>query len=108
LGIDLSPGANNNQAAPVLLSVQARPQGIQVYGTLTSIPKTSFTLEFYASSASNDSGRVYLGSLTVKTNSSGYTAFTFFGPLPPTGADFITATATDPNNNTSEFSNAVS
>ena len=72
------------------------------------LPHTSFTLDFYASTAANDSGQIYLGSLTVKTNSSGYTAFTFFGPLPPTGFDFITATATDPNNNTSEFSNAVS
>jgi trimeric autotransporter adhesin len=108
LGIQLGAGANNNQAAPVLLSVTTRPQEIQVYGTLTSTPKTTFTLEFFASDADDGSGRIYLGSLTVKTDSNGYAAFTFFGDAPPAAASFITATATDPNNNTSEFSAAIS
>src|SRR4051812_43260273 len=42
LGIGLGPGANNNQAAPVLTSVFTRPGGIRVSGTLTSTPKTTF------------------------------------------------------------------
>ena len=108
LGIQLGAGANNNQAAPVLLLVTARPQEIQVYGTLTSTPKAMFTLEFFASDADDGSGGIYLGSLTVKTDSNGYAAFTFFGNAPPAAASFITATATDPDNNTSEFSAAIS
>ena len=38
----------------------------------------------------------------------GFVAFTFNGPVPPAGADFITAMATDPMSNTSEFSAAAS
>ena len=56
----------------------------------------------------NASGRIYLGSLTVKTDGNGYTPFTFFADTPPAAASFITATATDPDNNTSAFSAAIS
>jgi hypothetical protein len=107
-GIDLGAGANLNQAAPVLSSVTTGPLAIQVAGTLTSKPKTSFTIEFFASSTSGPSGRIFLGLLKVKTNVAGLAAFTFNHPLPPAGANFITATATDPTNNTSEFSAAAS
>jgi hypothetical protein len=104
LGIDLGPSANQNQAAPVLASVLTFPLEMQVSGTLTSTPRTTFTVEFFANDTSEPSGRYYLGSETVKTNAAGFAAFTFDAPLPPSGASFITATATDSNNNTSEFS----
>jgi hypothetical protein len=107
-GIELGPGANLDQAAPVLTSVETGVSSIQVSGTLTSKPKTTFTVEFFASDASGPSGRVFLGLLKVRTNASGVASFTFNHALPPAGANFITATATDPNNNTSEFSGPVS
>ena len=44
--------------------------------------------------------------MKVKTNATGVATFTFFGPLPPNGANLVTATATDRKNNTSEFSAA--
>jgi hypothetical protein len=49
-----------------------------------------------------------LGSLTVATDATGAAAFTFFGPPLPSDARFASATATDPQNNTSEFSTASS
>jgi parallel beta-helix repeat protein len=107
LGIELGSGANLNQAASVLTSVQTSGFNVQVAGTLTSKPKTSFTVEFFASDANGASGRTFLGLLTVKTNAAGLATFTFNHLLPPVGDNFITATATDPNNNTSEFSAAV-
>jgi hypothetical protein len=106
LGIDLRAGANLNQAPPVLTSVRAQPLGLQVSGTLNSTPNTLFTIEFFANDASQPSGRFALGFQVVRTNASGLATFDFFGPLPPAGAHFITATATDPTNNTSEFSAA--
>jgi len=107
LGIALDPGANNNQAAPVLNSVVKMPLGMQVTGNLDSTANTMFTIEFFANAANEPAGRYFLGSLKVKTNVSGVANFTFFGPLPPGGADFITATATDLEDNTSEFSAAI-
>jgi trimeric autotransporter adhesin len=107
LGIDLGPWANLNQAPPVLTSVAMLPVSMQVSGSLTSTPNTTLTIEFFANDTNEPSGRYFLGFQKVKTNAAGIATFTFFGPLPPTGANFVTATATDPANNTSEFSAAA-
>ncbi len=104
LGINLAAGANNNQAAPVLTSVTTGASSIQISGTLHSTANTTFSIEFFASDASGASGQFSLGTLTVKTNKAGVATFTFSGALPPSGANFITGTATDSKNNTSEFS----
>jgi parallel beta-helix repeat protein len=108
LGIDLGAGANLNQTAPVLSSVTTGALTIQVSGTLTSRPKTTFVIEFFANDTSGPSGRIFLGLLKVKTNAVGVAAFTFTHARPPAGDTFITATATDLGNNTSEFSAPVS
>jgi hypothetical protein len=106
-GIGLATGANQNQAAPVLATVETLLTGIVVSGSLFSTPETTFTIEFFASDASGPSGQVFLGSQTVTTNTAGIVVFAFQGPLPPVGTLAITATATSPKNNTSEFSAAV-
>jgi hypothetical protein len=64
--------------------------------------------EFFANDTSGPSGRIFLGLLKVKTNAAGVAAFTFTHARPPAGDTFITATATDLGNNTSEFSAPVS
>ena len=104
LAIDLSASANMSQAAPVLTSVLAMPLSMSVSGTLVSQPNATFTIEFFGNNANQQSGHYFLGSMKVKTNAAGVAMFTFFGPLPPNGAQFLTATATDLNNNTSVFS----
>ncbi len=107
LGIDLAPGANLNQAAPVLNSAQTFPLGLQVLGTLVSTPKSTFIIEFFASDISGSSGQTSLGTMTVKSNANGIARYSFFGTIPPSGATFLTATATDVEGNTSEFSNVL-
>jgi hypothetical protein len=106
--IHLAVGANLNQVAPMLTSVTTGPQIIQISGTLTSQPNKVFTLEFFANIVNEPAGRYFLGTLQVTTSSTGDVAFNFAGPHPPSGAIFITATATDSNNNTSEFSSVMS
>jgi parallel beta-helix repeat protein len=106
LGIDLGASANMSQAAPVRTSVLAMPLGMQVSGTLTTTPNATFTIEFFANNADESSGHYFLGSMKVKSNATGVATFTFFGSLPPNGANFVTATVTDLKNNTSEFSAA--
>jgi trimeric autotransporter adhesin len=107
-GIALAAGANLDQAAPVLTNVQTVGSNLHITGTLTSQPKKKFTIEFFANDASDASGQFFLGSLVVSTDSAGDAAFTFVGPLAPMGANFFTATATDPKDNTSEFSADIS
>jgi Right handed beta helix region len=107
VGIDLAYGANLNQATPILTSIQTAGPGAQVSGTLYSTPKTSFTIEFFANSTLAASGRVYLGKMKVTTNAAGTATFTSTHIVTPTGASFITATATDPGNNTSAISNTI-
>jgi hypothetical protein len=105
LGIELLGGANNNQAAPVLTSATSDGTSTTVTGTLTSTPNTTFTLEFFTSSPGDaSSGEQYLGSVTVTTDADGNASFTatFDSAVDP--GLFLTATATDPNNNTSQFS----
>ncbi len=99
---DDDTGVNNLQNFPVLTS--ASTGGVQ--GTLNSTPNTAFLLEFFANSTCDFSGfgegETFLGSTNVSTDGSGNTNFTGIFPVPL--GTFVTATATDPNNNTSEFS----
>ncbi len=110
---DVDTGANNLQNFPALTSAITTPTGATITGTLNSAPNTQFTLEFFANGACDSSGygegEIFLGRSTVTTNANGDGGFTYTvstgTPLPVGRA--ITATATDPNGNTSEFSACV-
>ena len=108
LGIDLAAGANNDQTSPVVTSAAGSGSNIEVQGTLTSAPSTTFTVEFFRSPTCNSSGSgegaTYLGSSTeVVTDSGGNASFDLSVPASGSGS-VVTATATDPAGNTSEFS----
>jgi len=108
LGIDLNVAfnANNSQPAPVLTSAVTAQGIVTVTGTLTSTPDTTFTIELFASIEGDPSGfgegKTFLGWVIVTTDDNGVATFTFSFSF--NAGQFITATATDPNNNTSEFS----
>lgn len=105
-GISLING-NQNQPAPLLENTVTEGNRLVVTGTLNGKSRSTYTVEFFASTLDNQSGRVYLGVLTVKTDSSGVGVLNFTSDLPLLGLHFITATATDSKNNTSQFSVAV-
>lgn len=105
---DGDEGANHLQNFPVLSSAESDSSQIIIVGALNSTANTSFAVDFYANSACNPSGygegEIYLGSNTVSTNASGDVNFTAaFSSVVPEGY-FVTATATGPDGNTSEFS----
>ncbi|MEY2526915.1 MAG: large repetitive protein, partial [Verrucomicrobiota bacterium] len=108
-GIGVYTNSNNNQAAPVLsaatLSTPSNPGGTDVSGTLTSAAATVFHIEFFASPSGNDEGQFFVGATDVTTNGSGSATFASvpLAAAAPSGY-VITATATDPNGNTSQFS----
>jgi parallel beta-helix repeat protein len=111
LGIELTNNGNNSQAAPVLTAATSDSSGTTIEGTLTSTPDTTFTVEFFADTVCNPSGygegERLLGSTTVTTDDNGNAGFTFFVVVAADPGQFIAATATDPNNNTSAFSQCV-
>ncbi|HJQ24061.1 MAG TPA: BACON domain-containing carbohydrate-binding protein [Blastocatellia bacterium] len=125
LGIDLSPdgvtandtgdgdtGANNLQNFPVLQSANSLAAGgSTVQGTLNSTASATFTIQFFASNScdasGNGEGQTFLGSTSVMTNASGNVSFNATLAAAATTGQAITATATDAQGNTSEFSACV-
>jgi hypothetical protein len=77
---------------------------------LNSTPNTRFNLEFHISGPCDESGHsdggYYVTSHSVTTDGDGNASFNFSNPEQGRAnpGDFITATATDPSGNTSEFS----
>lgn len=105
---DPDTGANQHQNYPVLQSAEEDSGQTAVHGILNSLPNTGFKMQFFANTECDPSGfgegRVYLGDLVIPaTDGDGNAEFqkTFAVPL---GGQHITATATDPDGNTSEFS----
>jgi len=104
---DATPG-NLRQNYPVMSSASVSAGNVTLSGSLNSVASTSFRVEFYAntscSPSGNGGGRTFLGATTVATNgacTAGIGRVTF---AVPAGQNVFTATATDPADNTSEFS----
>ncbi len=123
LGIDITPnGVNSNDACdsdlinnvgqnfPVIGSVATGGGTTTITGTLNSEPGKMYTIDFYSSPTADPSGfgegKNYLGSTTVTTpgTCNNGTPFSTTLPVGLSAADQVTATATDPSGNTSEFS----
>lgn len=107
---DAETGPNNLQNYPVLKSVTNTDGNVNITGTLNSLANSTFRLEFFRNDAVDPSGfgegQVFLGSMDVTTDA-GCNA-TFNTNLPSIAvAQRVTATATDPAGNTSEFSAAI-
>jgi hypothetical protein len=80
---------------------------VHVSGSLNSEANKTYRLEFFANAGCDKSGhgqgKIFVDSINVTTNPNDIA----FGPLAlttPIDRHVITATATDPNGNTSEFS----
>jgi hypothetical protein len=107
LGIELINNGNDNQSAPVLTSVISDGSHITIQGTLTAAPNTTFALDFFASGTANPSGfgdgETFLGTASVTTGADGTVSFTITFNVAVDQGEFISATATNPNGDTSEF-----
>ena len=100
-------GPNNFQNFPVLYSSITYNGRTYVKGMLNSTPNAVFTLQFFANAAADPSGygqgQTYLGQGTVVTDVNGNASYqvSFKGVV--NGAAYVSATATDSTNDTSEF-----
>jgi titin len=104
--VDADTGPNNVQNFPALSAAFKGSTSIE--GTLHSTASTAFTIEFFSNGSCDASGHgegeAFLGSIVATTDGIGTASFAAsFPPTLPTGAS-ISATATDPSGNTSEFS----
>jgi titin len=114
LGIELTNHGNLSQAAPVITSAaSSMSQNVTtVTGTITGLPNTAYTVDFYYNTTLDATGfgegEVYLGAIPVTTDASGHGSMSMValpGFAPP--MTYLTATVTDPGNNTSQFSVGV-
>lgn len=110
--LDADAGANQLTNFPVITSVSVQNNQITVAGTLSAEPNQTYRVEIFgndtAETSQHGEGRYFLGFTNVTTNASGNGAFSRNLTGAATGVAFVTSTATDPNNNTSEFSAAMS
>ena len=101
---------NKTQNYPELTSAQSDGDRTTVRGTLNSTPNAIFRVEFFANEKTNATrygdGQKYLGAIMVGTDSDGNADIIATLAAVSTG-QFISATATRPGYNTSEFSQVV-
>ncbi len=100
-------GNNYDQNYPVLATAQSGSTDTSISGSLNSAANTQYTVDFYANPTPDPSGygqgQTYLGSTQVTTDANGNVTFTADLDVGNLTGQWITATATDPNGNTSEF-----
>lgn len=121
LGIDLTPagvtpndhldgdtGANNLQNSPMIESITVASGSTTIRGRFHSVPNQNYTLDFFLNRYPNGSryseGDSLLAGATVFTDPAGNALFNLTVPIVIPSNRFVSATATDSQGNTSEFS----
>jgi len=112
---DLDSGQNGMQNFPILdADSGAILSGGQLHirgGLSTKQSGGLYTIHFYASPVANTTGfgegSNFVGSAQINVGATGFSPIDVTLPTTVSGGQFLTATATDANLNTSEFSNAV-
>jgi len=107
---DLDTGSNNQQNHPVITAAPVAAGMVDLAGTFNSLPAKTYRVEFFSGvgchATGSGEGRNFLGARDLITDVSGNASFgnglAMFAI--PNGHSVFTATATDPDGNTSEFS----
>ena len=105
---DVDDGPNKLQNFPVLSSVSSVGSNTTIQGSLNSTPNTAFQIDFYTNSAldpsGNGEGGQFFNTTSVTTDANGNATINVSFPMALGTGRVVTATATDPSGNTSEFS----
>ena len=107
---DADTGSNDRQNFPIIASAIPSGGNTTVVGTLNSLANTTFTIDFYVNQVCLSrpqgfrEGQEYLGATEVTTDGSGNATIDVVLPVPIGPGSPVTATATSPEGNTSEFS----
>ena len=103
---DGDSGPNLLQNYPVLTNVTSLGGQTTITGTINSTANQAISLDFYSGQCTvgASEGETPIGSTSVQTDGSGNASFTVTLPATVAPGSVVTATATDPYGNTSEFS----
>ena len=109
---DSDTGPNLLQNFPLLTSVVSNGSSTTIQGTLNSTPNTTFQIDFYSNAACDPSGNgegekvfnAFNNDTEVTTDANGNATINTILPVELVAGRVLTATATDPQGNTSEFS----
>ena len=107
--IVFGPGANNNQAAPTILAVASVPGLTTIDYTVTGTVGQAYTVDFYASNSLGGPAGQFLGTVTtpaLTATTQNFTATLDLATALSSGQQ-VTATATDPDGDTSAFATAA-
>jgi CSLREA domain-containing protein len=108
---DADGGANNLQNFPIISSALSGTAGTRVAGSLNSTVSTTFTVQFFSNAACDSSGSgegaTLLGTFNVTTDAGGNGSLSQIFPTGGLTGQAISATASDPSGNTSEFAQCV-
>lgn len=105
---DQDDGPNGLQNYPRLTSARVTSGQLVIEGVFEGAAVSGTTIDFYYTHSDNRQGRTYLGSATLDPSLSDEHAFRFdAGSVQVVAGHFITATATDFDGSTSEFSPGV-
>ena len=107
---DGDTGPNGLQNFPLITTAVPSGATTAITGRLNSAANTTYTIDFYSNAACVGrpqdlrEGRTYLGATQVTTDASGNADIDAVVPVAIAAGESVTATATDPDGNTSEFS----
>lgn len=108
---DADTGANQLQNFPLIGAAVKTASALIVDATLNSAANSQFTIRWFGNSQCDGSGygegQRFLGQQTVMTDASGNMNFANTFGLAVSPGSFVTATATDAQGNTSEFSKCM-
>ena len=105
---DADTGPNDLTNLPVVKTAVSNGTAIHITGTLAAQPRTPYSIELFSSqscdASGNGEGRTFLGTTSASTDHLGNGSFDVVLSAAVPAAQRVTATATDPNGSTSEFS----
>ena len=104
---DGDTGGNGLQNYPVIASAKSPPKkATTVKGQLSSKPNKTYKVQFFSNPPNTDEGQKLVGEKSVTTDANGAASFTFKSKKRVKAGQAVTATATDAQGNTSEFSDS--
>jgi parallel beta-helix repeat protein len=103
---DLDAGPNLGQNHPILTGATSALGTTTISGNINSTPNTTFHIEFFSNPAcgpGGSQGQTYIGATDVTTSALAVATFSTSFNVTLTTGSVVTATATDPASNTSDF-----